>query len=307
MGFIPADSLVIDRPVTTTPAPRRPFLTIRPAKGWVALNLGELWQFRDLMFALASRDIKLRYKQTALGVVWVVLQPLMSAAIFTFVFGTVAHMQSGPIPYFALTYAAMMGWNLFNSVLTKGGNSLVGNTNLVSKVYFPRLILPLSALPSSMVDFGIAVVMLVVIMLMFHVPLLATLVIGGVHMPPGTGLLLVPIWLVLLLMYAIGIGLFATSLMVTYRDVAYMLPMALQILFFACPLTYQAWQVPKKVAMWYNLNPLSSIFQAITWSIFGTVAPSWQRLLYGAVAGLIVLFAGLFAFKRMEKKFADVI
>jgi lipopolysaccharide transport system permease protein len=308
MNFPPADTLAVEPSAPAAPAaPRRPFLTIKAAKGWVPLDLAEMWQFRDLMFALAGRDIKLRYKQTALGIIWVILQPLMTAGIMTFVFGTIAHLDSGPVPFFVFSYAGMMFWGLFNAVLTKAGGSLVGNSNLISKVYFPRLILPLSSLPSALLDFSIAVGMLVTLMVMNHVVPAARLVVGSVTLFPGSGLLLLPIWIVLLLCFAIGIGLVTTSLMVSYRDVGYMLPLALQILFYACPIVYQVTKVPAKVVFWYNLNPLSSIFEAITWSIFGIESLEWARLAYAAVAAAAVLTGGVYAFKRMEKKFADVI
>jgi len=302
-----ADTLVVEPPVVTTPSSRRPSLTIRPAKGWVPLDLGELWQFRDLMFALALRDIKLRYKQTALGVVWVVLQPLMTAGILSFVFGTVAHMKSGAIPYFVFSYAGMMGWSLFSAVLTKAGGSLVGNSNLISKVFFPRLILPLSALPSAMVDFLISFAMLGVLLVIYHVPLPLGGVIGAIHLPNGSGMLLLPLWIFLLLLYAVGAGLVATSLMVSYRDVGYMLPVAMQILFYACPIAYPVSNVPPRLLFWYNLNPLSSIFEVITWSVFGAGSLDWLRILYAAAAGVAVLLIGVYSFKHMEKKFADVI
>jgi lipopolysaccharide transport system permease protein len=308
MNFPPAETLAVEPPATAVPASaRRPFLTITAAKGWVPLDLGELWQFRDLMFALAGRDIKLRYKQTALGVIWVILQPLMAAGILTFVFGTIAHLDSGPVPTFILIYAGNTVWSLFNAVLTKAGGSLVGNSNLISKVFFPRLILPLSSLPSAMLDFCIAIAMLVTLMVINHVVPSARLAIGSFTLFPGSGLFLMPLWIALLLCYAIGLGLFATSLMVSYRDVGYMLPLALQILFYACPIVYQVSNVPTKVLFWYNLNPLSSIFEAITWSVFGMGTLEWARLAYAAVSAVAVLLGGVYAFKRMEKKFADVI
>jgi len=277
-----------------TASERRPYLTIKADKGWVPLNLGEIWQFRDLMFALALRDIKLRYKQTALGVIWVVLQPLLTAGILTFVFGSVAKMDSGPIPYFVFLYAGQMAWGLFSSVLTKAGGSLVGNTNLIAKVFFPRLILPLSALPSSLLDFLIALCVLTGLLVVYHIT-------------PGLGVLLLPVWLGLLLMYAIGAGLIVTSLMVSYRDVAYMLPLAMQILFYCCPLAYLVTKIPAKALFWYNLNPLASIFASITWSVFGVGTLHWDRLGYGAGGAVAMLLIGVFSFKHMEKKFADVI
>jgi len=295
MDLNTAETLVAAPPVAASNvATRRPHLSIRPAKGWVALDLAEMWKFRDLMFALAVRDIKLRYKQTALGVIWVVLQPLMAAGILTFVFGSVAHLSSGSIPYFVFTYAGMMGWGLFNNILTKSGGSLVGNTNLISKVFFPRLLLPLSALPTSLLDFSISLVVMAGLLVSYHIM-------------PGLGVLLLPLWIFILLLYSIGVGLVVTSLMVSYRDVAYMLPLAVQILFYACPIAYMASHVPPKALVWYNLNPLACVFEEITWSVFGVGSLEWGRVAYAAGWGVAVLLIGVIAFKQMEKKFADVI
>lgn len=299
MDLTPTDTLVAAAPSAAAVAAsdasaRRPHLTIRPAKRWVAMDLAEMWKFRDLMFALAIRDIKLRYKQTALGVVWVVLQPLLGAGVLAFVFGSVAHLSSGAIPYFVFTYAGMMGWGLFNNILTKAGGSLVGNTNLISKVFFPRLLLPLSALPTSLLDFAIAMVVLGVLLAMYHIT-------------PGLGLLLLPLWIFILILYAMGIGLVVTSLMVSYRDVAYMLPLAVQILFYTCPIAYMASHVPAKALIWYNLNPLASVFEVITWSVFGIGSVDWARIAYAGICGVAMLLIGAVSFKQMEKRFADVI
>lgn len=294
MDSIPAEPVAIQPAVPAADLPRRPHLTIRPPRGWVPLDLVELWHFRDLLFALAVRDVKLRYKQTALGIVWVVLQPLLTAGIMAFVFGTVAHMKSGAVPYFIFSYAGQMAWQLFSSVLTKAGGSLVGNAHLISKVFFPRLILPFSSIPSALVDFTIAVAMLGVLMAMYH-------------LHPLWNLLALPLWIGILLMYAIGIGLVATSLMVSYRDVGYVMPVALQILFYASPIAYSATAVPDRLRFWYNLNPMASIFGAIRWSVFGIGTLEIPALLFCAVSAAAVLLFGVFSFKRMEQKFADVI
>ena len=296
MDSIPAETLILDPPAAggEPPASRRPFHTIRPMRGWVALDLLEIWRFRDLLLALAGRDVKLRYKQTALGVVWVVLQPLMAAGIFSFVFGKVAKMPSDGIPYFIFSYAGLLGWNLFSSVTTKVGGSLVGNAHLISKVFFPRLILPLSSIASSLLDFSVASGMLAALM-------------GIYHVAPSWGLLLLPVWIALLLTLATGVGLFATSLMVSYRDVGYVLPVAMQILLYACPIAYSVSAVPERLRIWYNLNPLSPVFEAIRWSIFGVGTATVAALCSSAFIAVVVLLLGVFSFKRMERKFADVI
>jgi lipopolysaccharide transport system permease protein len=280
--------------IPVTPTSQRPHLTIKPSKGWQAINLRELWQFRDLLIMLAVRDIRLRYKQTALGVLWVILQPLMAAGIFSFVFGRVARLPSDGVPYFVFSYSGLLAWNAFSSTLTKVSGSLVGNANLVSKVYFPRLVLPLSTVFSSLLDFGVALVMLVVIMAVTHVA-------------PGIGLLLLPVWLLLLLLLSVGLGLFSASLMVSYRDIAYILPVATQFLLYASPVAYAVSAVPEKLRLIYFMNPLSGLLEAFRWSVLnrGTLHPAF--LVYAAAITMVVFFLGAFAFRRMERRFADVI
>ena len=272
----------------------RPFKVIRPKSGWQALNLGELWQSRDLLLMLALRDVRLRYKQTALGVAWVVLQPLISAAIFAFVFGKIAKLPCDGAPIFVFAYAGMLAWNLFSTTLTKASMSLVGNANLVSKVYFPRLVLPLSTVFSSLLDFAVALAMLVVIMLIQHVT-------------PGPALLLLPVWMALILLLATGVGLFAASLAVSYRDVQYILPVGMQFLLYASPVGYAVSTVPEKWRTVYLLNPVSSLLEAFRFSILnrGTLHP--QMIAYAALVSVCLFVFGAFAFRRMERKFADVI
>jgi lipopolysaccharide transport system permease protein len=272
----------------------KPFLTIRPSRGWAALDLRELWQFRDLLLTLAMRDVKLRYKQTALGVVWVVLQPLVSAGIFSFVFGKVAKLPSDGVPYFVFSYAGLLAWNAFSSTLSKVSGSLVGNANLVSKVYFPRLTLPLSTVFSSLLDFGVALVMLAVLMVVYHVV-------------PGLGLLLLPVWLLLLLLLSIGFGLFAASLMVSYRDIQYILPVATQFLLYASPIAYAVSAVPEKFRLIYFLNPLSSLLEAFRWSLLNRGSLHPGMLAYATLFSVGIFLLGAFSFKRMERRFADVI
>lgn len=269
-------------------------MTLRASSGWVALDLGELWKYRDLLFTLAGRDLRLRYKQTALGVVWVVLQPLMAAGIFSFVFGKVAQMPSDGLPYFLFSYAGLMGWNLFSATVTKISGSLVGNAHLISKVFFPRLVLPLSSIPSVLIDFAVAAAMMAVLMVSYGVV-------------PGWGLLLAPALLGVLLLFAAGIGLCAASLTVSYRDVAYVLPVALQILLYASPVAYAVSAVPEHLRFWYGLNPLAGLLDALRWSLLGRGTVDWLMLAYAAATSLVVLTIGVFSFKRMERRFADII
>ena len=272
----------------------KPFLIIRPKKGWIPLDLREILQFRDLLFALAGRDLRLRYKQTALGILWVVLQPLMAAGIFSLVFGSVAKLPSGGLPYFVFSFAGLLGWNLFNTILTRTAGSLVGNAHLVSKVFFPRLILPLSSLGSSLVDFAVAAGMMAIL-----------LVANGIV--PGWPAVLLPVWIIMLMAIALGAGLVASALAVSYRDVQYILPVFTQMLLYASPVAYSVSAVPEHLRWLYLANPLTPPLEAIRASLLGSQFPSVASLVLSAAATACLLLAGLFAFKRMEKRFADVI
>ncbi len=280
--------------VAPTGVEQVPYFTIRPKGGWAVLDLGDLWQFRDLLLALAIRDLKLRYKQTALGVLWVVLQPLVAAGVFAFVFGKVAKMPSAGIPYIVFAFAGLLAWNLFNNVVTKTSSCLVGNAHLVSKVYFPRLILPLSSIPSALVDFMVGTLVMGML-----------LVVHGIQ--PGWGLLLLPVWVAMLLALSMGIGLVTSALSVNYRDVQYILPVALQILLYGSPVAYAVAAVPADLQWVYNLNPLASVFEGVRWSLLGTGSLDAGALAYSSCVAVVTLVAGAFAFKRMERSFADVI
>lgn len=272
----------------------KPYLSIRPTSGWQALNVSELWQFRDLLLTLAVRDVKLRYRQTALGVLWVIAQPLLAAGIFTFVFGRVAKLPSDGIPYFVFAYAGLLGWTAFSNTVAKASNCMIQNSHLVSKVFFPRLVLPLATVVSALIDFGVALGMMIVLMVIHHI-----------H--PHLGLLLLPLWLALLVMLAIGIGLYAAALTVSYRDVQYIMPVFLQMLLYASPVPYAVSAVPVSLRPIYFLNPLSGLLEAFRWSLLGRGHVSWEHVAYAVAVTVIVFVAGAYAFKKMERRFADVI
>lgn len=282
----------------TAPPPdateRRPHLIIRPKSRWTPLDLKELWEFRDLLVTFASRDIRLRYRQTALGAIWVVLQPLLGAGILSFVFGGVADLPSEGIPYFVFAYAGMLGWTAFSSTLTKASGSLVGNAALVSKVFFPRMLLPLSVVGSTLLDFVVALVVMAVL-----------LVITGVT--PGLALVLLPLWLLVVLLLSVGAGFIASSLMVRFRDVQYVLPVALQLALFASPVAYSLDAVPSSARRFFTLNPLVGLLEAFRWSLLDVDAPGARPLAYSVVAAVVLFVAGALAFTRMERQFADVI
>lgn len=274
---------------------QKPYLTIRPASGWAALDLRELFLFRDLLFVLAARDIRLRYRQTALGVLWVVLQPLIAALIFTFVFGSMAKMGSDGIPYFLFAFAGQVAWMAFSATLTKASGSLVQNAQLVSKVFFPRLILPLSTVFSTFVDFAVGLGLLAVFMVFYGVA-------------PGWGILTLPVWLLLIVLLALGIGLMAGALMVAYRDVVYILPVALNFLLFASPVGWALSAVPERLrSLYLTLNPVASLLEAFRWSLFGTGNVSWGFVAYAAALSVGLFMLGAVVFRMRERGFADVI
>jgi len=268
---------------------------IRPPRPWEALDLSSLWRFRDLLIALAVRDIKLRYRQTLLGVLWVVLQPLLGAGIFAFVFGRVARLDSGGEPYLLFAYAGLLAWNLFNGVVLKASGALVANAPLVAKVFFPRLLLPFSGVLSNLLDFAIA------------------LVVGGFLLlasgqTPGLSLLLAPFWLVMLLLLATGVGLLGAALAVSYRDVLHILPVALQFLLYGSPVGYTISVIPPGLPRTlYKLNPLAPLLEGFRNALLGHGFIGLRSGLYACTAAVAVFLAGLVVFRRMERQFADVI
>ncbi len=280
-------------PALATP-PRVPYLTLRATSGWAALKLGELWHFRDLMFTLADRDIKVRYKQTVLGVAWVILQPLLAAGALSFVFGKVAKLPSDDLPYFVFSFAGLLLWNVFANTLSKTSNSMLGNTHLISKVYFPRLILPISSTFSTLIDFAVALAMMGVLMIAWR-------------LAPGWGLLLLPAWLFFAILLSMGVGLMAAALLVRYRDVGYILPVATQLLMYVSPIAYSVSAVPAKWRFIYFLNPVTGLLEAFRWSLLNHGSFPWPFVLYAVVISSLIFLAGAMMFKRMERTFVDVI
>ncbi len=284
-----------DTAVTLREVPPGALQVLQPSRGWSALHLAEVWQFRDLLFTLAGRDLKLRYKQTLLGVAWVVLQPLMAAGIFTVVFGKIANLPANGAPnYFVFAFAGQMGWMIFSNTVGKASGCLVGNAHLISKVYFPRLILPFSTVPSTLVDFAAAALMMAGLMIWFGIV-------------PGLGFLLLPVWIAILFAMAMGVGLVAASLSVTYRDVQFILPVFIQMLMYASPVAYA---VPSsgKYKLFFDLNPVSPVLEGFRWSLLNTdTPPQWGLVGISAAASAVILFVGVFTFKRMERQFADIV
>jgi len=244
------------------------------------------------------RDVKLVYKQTLLGVLWVVLQPLIGAGIFTFVFGMLADMPTGDLPYFVFAFAGMLGWTLFSTTLNGASTVMVTNAHLVSKIYFPRLILPLSSAFQPVVNFGVGLALMLVLLLIYQIA-------------PGWQLALLPVATGLLLMFALGIGFWCSSIMVSYRDLRFVIPVAVQFLLYASPVGYSLAAINEKVPVKYQtaymLNPLASLTEFFRWTILGEGTLNVGWLSYSIAASIIVFIAGAFAFRRAERGFADVI
>jgi lipopolysaccharide transport system permease protein len=271
-----------------------PVLKIRPPRALSPFAFGEMLHYRDLFWALAVRDVKLRYKQTALGVLWVVLQPLVAAGVMALVFGAVAKLPSDGIPYFIFAYTGMLGWQAFNSTLTKATACVVGNAQLVSKVYFPRLILPLSTVLSTLVDLAVGLVVLSILMAAYGIS-------------PGPSLLALPVMLALLILFAVGLGLFTSALMVTYRDLQYAIPYFLQLLMYASPVAFALSAVPENLRILFLINPLTGLLETMRWSILNSGTLNWLPITYSVLAVGATFAVGAVAFKRMERTFADVI
>lgn len=280
-----------------TPSPNYaepPVFVIRPDSARSLGILGDLWAFRDLLWSLADRDLRLRYRQTVLGVAWVVLQPLLGALIFTFVFGVVAGLPSEGVPYFRFTFASLAGWGLFAGIVTRASASLVQNSGLIAKVWFPRAVLPASTVPAALLDAAVALVVL----------LGMTVATGGTV---GPGALAAPLWLLALAALALGLGLIGAALMVSYRDVQHILPVAMQLLLYASPVAYAASNIPDVYQRAYHLNPLVALLEGLRHALLGTPAPAAGDVAWalGATAGALV--TGTLVFRRLERRFADVI
>jgi lipopolysaccharide transport system permease protein len=267
---------------------------IGPRPAWYRPPLHEVWQYRDLLLTLAKRDVKLRYRQTALGVFWVVAQPLLAAGIFTFVFGNVAKLDSEGHPYFVFSYAGLLGWNAFATTLQRMSNCLVLNSQLVAKIFFPRLVLPVSTLFATLIDFTVSLCVMAVLMVITSTA-------------PGGGILLLPVWLAVLLVLATGGGLVAAGLMVRYRDIGQIIPVVTQLLMYISPVAYATAVVPARFRDIYFLNPLAGLLEAFRWSLLGTGRLNALHLGYSVAVGVCLLGVGIVAFNSMERRFADVI
>ena len=268
---------------------------IKPANGLAALNLRDLWTYRELIYFMIWRDLKVRYKQTLLGAAWAVIQPLMTMLVFTFLFSNVAKMPSDNIPYPIFSYTALLPWGLFTTALNNASRSLTSNTNMVTKVYFPKLILPMASVLAGLVDFAIAFVILFGLMFFYHVT------------PSWTALWAVPVFLLLSVITALGVALWLSAVNVQYRDVGYALPFLTQFWMFLTPVAYSSSVISQKWQIVYALNPMAGVVNGFRWALLGSGNPPDVLVAISAGIALVVLFTGLIYFRNMERTFADTI
>jgi len=279
--------------IITSPASSEPLITIEPQRGWASLELRDLWRYRELLFLLTWRDIKVRYAQTALGAAWAVLQPLLTMLIFSVIFGQLAKLPSDGFPYPIFTFTALLPWQVFAFSLTNASSSLVNSERLISKVYFPRLIIPIASVLPGLVDFAISFLVLAGMMVYYQIPL-------------SPRLLSLPFFLLLAVASALAVGLWLSALNVQYRDIRYVVPFLTLFWQYATPVAYSASLIPEKWRLLYGLNPMTGVVEGFRWALLGSGQVS--GLIWVSTTIIVLLFiSGLAYFKRMEATFADVI
>ena len=270
-----------------------PLFVIEPTHGFVAIDVRELWHYRDLLYFLTWREISIRYKQTVLGFMWAIIQPLLTMIVFTVFLGRLAKVPSDGVPYPVFSYLGLLPWTYFANAVTRSGTSLVSNANLLSKVYFPRLLIPLSGTLSALVDFAVAFVILIVLMLIYSVPITASL------------LLVIPLT-ILTSVAATGVGMWLSALNVQYRDVQHAVPFLIQLWMFATPVVYPASVVPEKWRLLFALNPMAGVIEAYRAAALGRPV-DWRTLGVSFAVVVVVTAIGAWQFRRMERRFADIV
>jgi lipopolysaccharide transport system permease protein len=268
------------------------FVRIQASSGWVAIDLHALWEHRELIYFLAWRDVAIRYKQTIFGATWAIIQPLLQMVAFSIFFGQLAQIPSNGIPYPIFSYTALLPWNYFATALAKSSNSLVGQQNLINKVYFPRLILPISSVIAPLLDFVIAFVVLLGMMVFFGIA-------------PTAAVVLLPFLVVVSIMCALGAGLWLSALNVDYRDVGYIVPFLLQIWMVATPVAYPSSLLSDPWLTIYGLNPMAGVIESFRWALLGAEAPT-QLLVESVVVSVVLLVSGALYYRRAERSFADI-
>lgn len=271
-----------------------PRVRIQASSGWLGLNLRELWAYRELLYFLVWRDIKVRYKQTVLGAGWAIIQPLFTAIIFSLFFGNVGKLPSDGLPYMLFSYMGLVPWTFFANGLTQSSNSLVNSAHLISKVYFPRLAVPLASVLAGLVDFALAFVVLIGFMLFYGVS-------------PTWNIVWLPFFLLLAFVTALGVGLWFSAMNVQFRDIRYITPFLTQVWLFASPIAYSSSMLHEPWRTIYGLNPMAGVVEGFRWALVGTGSGPGAVVFASAAVALAVLVSGAFYFRRMEKTFADVV
>jgi len=269
-----------------------PVFIIRPSKGLVAMNLRELWQYRELLYILIWRDIKVRYKQTAIGAAWAVIQPFFAMVVFSLIFGRLAKIPSEGLPYPIFAYSALLPWQFFAKALTEASTSLVANERVITKVYFPRLLVPTAVVLAGLLDFGIAFLILLGMMVFYGIT-------------PSWFILFIPLFLLLAIITALGVSFWLSALDVEYRDVRYTLPFLTQLWFFATPVVYPSTIVPPSWRALYGLNPMVGVIEGFRWALLGSAPPDPRMLLVSSLLASLLFMSGLIYFRRMERTLAD--
>ena len=269
-------------------------IRIEPARGHVGLGLAELWTYRELVFFLVWRDVKVRYKQTLLGAAWAVIQPFFGMVVFTVFFGHLAHMPSDGVPYPIFSFTALVPWTFFSSGLTQASSVLVGGSNLVTKVYFPRLAMPIASVTAGLLDLAISMAMLLAMM-------------GYYHVTPTVDIVFVPVFIALAFLAALGIGTWLAALNVRFRDVRYVVPFLIQIWLFVTPVVYPSSLLAEKWRVLYGLNPMAGVIEGMRWALLGAPAPQFTMVVVSAAMSLVLALSGFYYFRRMESSFADLV
>lgn len=277
-------------------------ILLRPTRGLAALNLRDLWVYRELVLFLTWRDILVRYKQTVLGAAWAVIQPVIQMVVFTFIFSNAAGLSSEGVPYPIFNFTALLPWGLFSKAMNDAGRSLVSNRNMITKIYFPRLTIPVASVLAGMVDFGIAFIVYVLIILYYTLS-----PSSGYTFRFTSALFALPGFIILALVVTLGVSFWFSAMNVIYRDVGHILPFLTQIWFFVTPIVYSASVVSQKWQILYALNPLTGVVEGFRWSLLGVHSLPWQLLVISSVVAILLLITGLVYFRNMERTFADEI
>ena len=287
---------------TITPEKQEEVLFVRPSKGWSALNLADLWRYRELIYFLIWRDVKVRYKQTALGAAWAIIQPFFTMVVFTIFFGRLAQVPTGEIPYPIFSYTGLLPWGLFTKALSDSGRAMIANRAMITKVYFPRLVIPISSVMSGLVDFSIAFLVLIGMIFYYN-----NIPGSDYKITLTAAVLTLPLFLLLAIITALGVGLWLSALNVLYRDINYIIPFLTQFWLFVTPIAYPASIIPEEWQLIYSLNPMAGVVEGFRWALLSSGTAPSSLIAVSTTISLLLLISGLFYFRRMERTFADMV